>query len=217
MGAIPGVLLGYLVGSIPMGLILGKALKGIDIREYGSGKIGTANVARSLGIKAGLFILLFDMGKGVAAVYIGRALGDGDWAVIACAMAAVAGHNWSVFLRFSGGRGVSTGLGAFIALVPIVGALALAFGLAVIAVSRFISLGSIAGALFASLALLPLAAVGREPWAYFLYAAIISGIIVYQHRDNIGRLRRGEERRFGQKAERRGPATSKDALGTGAG
>lgn len=191
-----------------MGVILGKLLKGIDIREYGSGKMGSANVTRSLGIKAGVFVLLFDMGKGVAATYIGRGLGDSAVVEVLAAMAAVGGHNWSVFIRFHGGRGVSTGLGALFAMAPPWAAGALGTGLLVIAATRYISLGSMAGALFAAVALLPLAATGHAPWEYFAYAAVVTSLIIFQHRDNISRLRRGEERRLGQKAERRGPAES---------
>ncbi len=204
-GNVLAIVLGYLIGAIPMGVILGKLLKGIDIRDYGSGKIGTANVTRSLGVKAGVFVLLFDMGKGVAATYVGRNLGDSTVVEVLAAMAAVAGHNWSVFIRFHGGRGVSTGLGALFAMVPPWAAGALGTGLLVIGATRYVSLGSMAGALFAAVALLPLAITGHAPWQYFAYASVVTSLIVFQHRDNIARLRRGEERRLGHKAERRQP------------
>ena len=110
-GNVIAIILAYLIGAIPMGLLLGKLLTGVDIREYGSGRIGASNVLRSLGVKATVFVLAFDMGKGVAAIFIGKALGDATYVEALAGLAVVAGHNWSIFIGFSGGRGVNTGLG----------------------------------------------------------------------------------------------------------
>ena len=216
-GNVLAVVIGYLLGSVPVGLVLGRTARGVDIREYGSGKIGTANVLRSLGLKAGLATLLLDMGKGVGAVFVAQELGDARYVEALAAAAAVAGHNWSVFIRFSGGRGVSAGLGGLIAMAPPWGAGALGIGLAVIAASRYVSLGSMSGALFAAISMVALAAAGRQPWEYATYAAAVTGVILFQHRDNVRRLLRGEERRLGQRAERvvppsTGPST--DGKGT---
>ncbi|MEE9284849.1 MAG: glycerol-3-phosphate acyltransferase, partial [Dehalococcoidia bacterium] len=155
-GNVVAVLLGYLIGAIPLGLVLGKMLKGVDIRDYGSGKIGMANVLRTVGVKAAVAVFLFDLGKGVAAVFIAKGLGDATYVEVLAAGAAFAGHNWSVFIRFTGGRGVNTGLGGFFAMAPLWAAGAIGTGVVIIGLSRYVSLGSLAGATFGLVALLVL-------------------------------------------------------------
>jgi glycerol-3-phosphate acyltransferase PlsY len=199
------VALAYLVGAVPLGLVLGKLLRGIDIRDHGSGKIGATNVLRSVGGKAAVAVLVFDLGKGVVAVFIAKGLGDARYVEVLAPIAAVAGHNWSVFIRFTGGRGVNAGLGGLFALTPIWAAIALGSGLAVIAASRYVSLGSVTGAVFTLILMLVLAILGKEPWEYFAYTAVGVPVIIYAHRDNVVRLWRGEERRLGQKAEQLTP------------
>ena len=210
-GNVLAVILAYFLGAIPMGVILGKVFKGVDIREYGSGRTGAANVLRSLGIKATVFVLAFDIGKGIAAVFIGKGLGDAVYVEALAGLAAVGGHNWSVFIRFSGGRGVSTGLGGVFAMAPPWAAGALGTGFLLIGLSRYVSVGSMSGTLFAFAAMLALALTGNAPWEYLGYAAAVTGLIIFQHRGNIGRLLKGQERRLGQKAEGRQPlGTSAD-------
>ena len=196
-------MLAYLIGAFPLGLILGKLLKGVDIRDFGSGKIGATNVLRSVGLPAAVATFAFDLGKGMSAVYIARGLGLGHAAETLAALAALAGHNWSIFIRFGGGRGIATGFGGLMVMTPVWGAIAIGVGLLVIALSRYVSLGSLIGAVFVFTSLLVLAVLGQEPWAWFAYAAAGVPLVFYQHRDNLARLARGTERRLGQKGERR--------------
>jgi glycerol-3-phosphate acyltransferase PlsY len=186
--------LAYVIGSFPTGVIVGKAL-GVDVRTAGSRNIGATNVARLLGRSAGLFTLLGDVGKGVAAVAIARALGGGDVIVHAAAVAALLGHVFSVFLRFAGGKGVATGFGACLALAPAAMMLPLAvFGLAFVT-TRIVSLASLAGGAALPFAM-ALAGAGR---ASVIVAAIVAVVIVLRHQDNLQRLYRGVEPRFGSR------------------
>ncbi len=195
------MVLAYLIGALPFGVIAGKLLKGIDVREYGSGRMGATNVMRTLGWKVSITILILDMGKGVAAVFIARAFSEPKYVEALAGLAAVVGHNWPVYVKFKGGRGVSPGLGGLFALVPPVGAIALGVGLVVIAATRFVSFGSMCGAVSGFLGTLVLALTGRQSWEYLAYTAVVVPLIIIQHRDNIARLIRGEERKFGKKAE----------------
>jgi glycerol-3-phosphate acyltransferase PlsY len=202
------ILLSYFLGSIPFGLIIGKLARGIDVREHGSGKIGFANVLRTAGAKAGAFTFAADVGKGILAaglggIIIGESTAtvgpltfDFQAAQVAAAMAAVAGHNWSVYIRFDGGRGVDTSLGGMIAMAPFIGLACLATGIIVILVWRYVSLGSISGTGSSILILVPLVALGHQPVEYLIYGTIATALVVYQHRDNIARLRAGTERRL---------------------
>ena len=189
----------YLLGSIPFGLLLVKALGGDDIRSAGSGNIGAANVARNAGWLAGILTLLFDAGKGYLAVWIASHYthGNGRW-MIAAAVAAVVGHIFPVWLRFKGGKGVATGLGAFLPISAAAVAAAGAFWLLVVLFWRYSSLGSIV----AATAMPPLVylfyAPGHAPPNYILAGTVaISLLILAKHRPNIRRLIEGTESRIG--------------------
>ena len=209
------ILLGYFLGAIPFGLIIGKLARGVDVREHGSGKIGFANVLRTAGAGPGALTFASDIGKGMLAAWLGGIIVGGRTAAIGpltfdfqaaqvvAAMAAVVGHNWSVFIKFEGGRGVDTSLGGLIAMVPFVGLACLATGIIVILVSRYVSLGSMSGAGSSILILVPLVSLGHQPMEYLIYGTIATALVVYQHRDNIGRLRTGTERRLELKGEQR--------------
>jgi glycerol-3-phosphate acyltransferase PlsY len=121
---------------------------------------------------------------------------DFQAAQVAAALAAVAGHNWSVYIRFEGGRGVDTSLGGLIAMAPLIGLACLATGIIVILVWRYVSLGSMCGAGSSILILIPLVALGHQPAEYLIYGTVATALVVYQHRDNIARLRAGTERRI---------------------
>lgn len=202
------ILLSYFLGAIPFGLIIGKLARGIDVREHGSGKTGFANVLRTAGAKAGALTFAADVGKGILAaglggIVIGESIAmvgplifDFQAAQILAAMAAVAGHNWSVYIRFEGGRGVDTSLGGLIAMAPLVGLACLVVGIIVILASRYVSLGSMFGTGSSILILIPLVTLGHQPVEYLIYGIIATALVVYQHRDNIGRLRAGTERRL---------------------
>jgi glycerol-3-phosphate acyltransferase PlsY len=206
------VIIGYLVGSIPFGLLVGKLLARVDIREYGSGKIGTTNVLRTVGKKAAVLVLLLDLLKGALAVIFAGLIVGRNYLVIndfglgllvaqsLAALAAMAGHNWSVFLKFKGGRGVATFFGGLAALCPV----AALFGGEVFIIgagmTRFASLGSIAGAVGTYSILIPLTIFNGFPLEYLVYALIGTMVIIIMHRDNIARLITGKERKIGEKS-----------------
>jgi glycerol-3-phosphate acyltransferase PlsY len=195
----------YLIGSIPSGLVMSK-LRGIDIREYGSGNIGTTNVLRTLGARYGAIVLIADVLKGVIAVVLARYIIETPTGEMAAGFAAVAGHDWSLFLKFKGGRGVATSLGALLPMAmpaPLSGVIGLAVFVLVILASRYVSLASIVGSVAAVVAMAVFLGLDRVPWQYLVYIAVVVALIIYQHRDNISRLRSGTESKLGQKGEKR--------------
>jgi glycerol-3-phosphate acyltransferase PlsY len=194
----------YLIGSIPSGLIAGR-LRGIDVREYGSGNIGGTNVVRTLGVTVGATVLVADVLKGVIAVFLARYFIGSYVGEMAAGLAAVAGHDWSVFIRFQGGRGVATAAGGLFVMAPLVAVSAIAVFALVTALSRYVSLGSMLGGVSAAAIMAVFAAAGRGPWTYVIYAGIAAAVIVLQHRANIARLLAGTESKVGQKGERRQP------------
>lgn len=190
----------YLLGSIPWGYLLLQWRKGMDIREYGSGRTGVANVLRTGGGKVAVLVMVLDLSKGILVVLMARQVIDHTAGEVAAGLAVLAGHNWSIFLRFKGGRGIVPGLGGLSVMAPIAAAIgALAF-IPVTLLSRYLSLGSIMGVVFACLAMLGLGLAGVYSSAYTLYAFLGAIIIIWQHRDNIRRIREGKERRLGQPA-----------------
>jgi glycerol-3-phosphate acyltransferase PlsY len=206
------VVIGYLLGSIPFGVIIGKR-KGIDVTQYGSGKMGTTNVLRTAGTKAAATVFGLDLLKGILAVVVAGLMIGRDYLVVGgyglgmliaqvmAALAAVAGHNWSVFLKFHGGRGVATFFGGLVALCPF----AALFGGEVFIIgaglSKFVSLGSIAAVVSTYGVLVPLTIVYGFPIEYLIYALIGAVVILVTHRSNIARLLRGRERRLGERAQ----------------
>jgi glycerol-3-phosphate acyltransferase PlsY len=185
----------YLIGSIPFSFLVARAFGVHDVRRVGSGNVGATNVLRSAGKTAGALALLLDLGKGAAATALVGRLAPGAAALpAAAALAAVVGHMYPVWLRFQGGKGVATGLGAFAPLAPwaALGSLVV-FGL-VAAVTRLVSLGSVAGAL--AMAGLVLALRGPNPVA--VSAAFTAALVVFRHRSNLRRILGGTERRMGQ-------------------
>jgi len=202
------VIAGYLLGSIPFGLLITRRSARVDVRQQGSGKIGATNVLRTAGRKAAAMVLGFDLLKGVlAVVFAGLIVGGGYLVVgsfglgvlvaqVLAALAAIAGHNWSVFLKFKGGRGVATFFGGLVALCPpaaIFGGEILIIGAGL---TKFASLGSIAGAVGTYAILVPLTIMHGFPIEYLAYALIGTIVIVVMHRDNIKRLMSGNERKL---------------------
>jgi len=208
------MIIGYLLGSIPFGLILAKRLADIDVREWGSGKVGATNVLRSAGRKVAILSGLCDILKGAAAVLLaGLIIGKTYVAIgsfgfgpllgqVLAGLAAVAGHNWSIFLKFRGGSGVATFFGGWIALFPMVAILGGEILFLGAASTLFVSLGSIAGVVGTYAIVIPLTIVSGLPIEYLLYAFVGTGMIIYTHRTNIVRLFNGKERKLGEKAER---------------
>lgn len=193
----------YLVGAIPFGLLLGRALRGIDIRQHGSRNIGATNVYRVLGPRLGLAVLALDAVKGAGPVLAVRAFAAPDWLALVTGCVAILGHVYPVYLGFRGGKGVATSAGVLAALAPAATAVAAGVFVATVAATRYVSLGSILAALALPLALVALegrAALtrGRAPVA--IAAVAVAALVVVRHRANIERLRRGTELRFGRRA-----------------
>ncbi len=196
----------YVLGSIPWGFLITLMVKGMDIREYGSGKTGTSNVLRSAGGPYAAMTLALDLSKGLLAVFLARAAVDTAPAEVGAGLLALAGHNWPVFLGFRGGRGIATGVGGLLVMAQIPGAIAFAVFAPVTLLSRYLSLGSIVAVMAAFLSMLAMVLLDRTSSTYLYYTGVGGAIIIWQHRDNIRRLLQGTERRLGQPAERLGQA-----------
>ena len=185
------VIASYLLGSIPTGLLLSKAV-GVDIRATGSGNIGATNVYRTLGRRIGLLTLLGDCLKGLVPVLAARCLGvSGIW-LMATGLAAFLGHVYTVFLRFKGGKGVATALGVFLGVAPLAVLLCIAVFALVLVKWRYVSLASISAA-----AAMPFVVVlvDRKP-PIIAMTILIAALVIWKHRDNIGRIKSGTENRF---------------------
>jgi len=216
------VIIGYLSGSIPFGVLIGRRAAGVDIRQYGSGRMGTANVLRTAGKKAAVLAACLDILKGaLAVVFAGLIVGEsyllvGDYALgmlaaqVLAGLAAIVGHIWPVFLKFKGGRGVAPFFGGLIALCLVAAAFGdvvlisvPAFGgavlISVVALTRYASLGSISGAVGTCAILVLLTIVIGFPIEYLIYTLIGTVLIIVMHRDNIARLISGRERKLGEK------------------
>jgi glycerol-3-phosphate acyltransferase PlsY len=209
------VLIGYLLGSIPFGLLISRRTTGADLREVGSGKIGMTNVLRTSGKKAAALALVLDIAKGAVVVLIAGLIFGNSYHYIAqvvAALSAIGGHSWSVFLKFKGGRGVATFIGGLVALywpaAIVGGGIMLIIGFR----TKYMSLGSITGAVVAFVMLLVLNVLGvlnvirldllkTPPIEYVIYAMICTIFIYVMHRDNIIRLVSGTERRLDQRVE----------------
>ena len=196
MSAVLLVLLGYLLGSVPTGLLVGRAF-GVDVRKVGSGNIGMANVLRAAGKWAAALTMIGDMLKGLIPVIIARNFTDNAWVLAAVALAAVIGHCWPVFLGFRGGKGVATGAGTSIGLAPLVGLSLFAFWWIVVLLSRYTSLGAIAVMVVSPFAFW----LSGQPLPYVLYTVIGGALVLWRHRENARALLKGTERKIGQQAE----------------
>jgi glycerol-3-phosphate acyltransferase PlsY len=181
----------YLSGSVPMGVIVGR-LGGFDPRAVGSGNIGMTNVARAAGTGAAAITFIGDVLKGFIPVLVARGLGFDAPTLALAGLAAFIGSICSVFLRFSGGRGVSASLGVWIGLAPLPVAIALLVFVIVLALSRIVSFASIS----AAIALPPAVAALSSPRPYIWLAIVMSALVLVRHRENIRRLIRGEEPTF---------------------
>ncbi|MBC8281265.1 MAG: glycerol-3-phosphate 1-O-acyltransferase PlsY [Chloroflexi bacterium] len=192
--------LAYLLGSISWGYMLLQLKMGVDVREYGSGRTGMSNVLRTGGVKSAAVVLALDVGKGIVAVVLARVVIGTTAAEVSAALIVLVGHNWPVFLQFKGGRGILTALGGLVIMAPVAAIIATAAFLTVTGLSRYISLGSVIGVIIGALAVLGLALANVHSDTYMVYGFIASSMIVWQHRDNLQRIRDGNERRLGQSA-----------------
>ena len=184
------LLLSYFLGAIPFVVIVGK-MRGVDVRAVGSGNTGTTNVWRTLGPKAGAIVFALDVAKGLASPFIARALiapTEYSWIAI-CAAMAIIGHTFSIFLKFRGGKGIATGLGAALGLMPVPALIAFVIWGGVLLLSRMISVASIA----ACIALPLLALAFQVPSAYVMVIAIIALLAILKHIPNMKRIAAGTE------------------------
>lgn len=188
----------YLTGSVPVGYIIGKVFYHKDIRTGGSGNIGATNALRMFGTKVGVLILLLDMLKGFAVVTAAKALfGVGSVLPVLCALAVILGHIFTIFLKFKGGKGVATAGGAFLALTPLALVITLIAFIFITALSRYVSLGSILGALgFGIMVWFQQFGSARPNYLLAGFCTLVVLMIVYTHRANIGRLVRGTENKI---------------------
>lgn len=188
------ILLSYLLGSVPIGYIMVRVVKGVDIRSYGSGNIGATNVMRVLGKVPGIITLIIDALKGfIAVIFISALFGlRSDLLKIACALAVIAGHNWTVFLKFRGGKGVATTAGALIGLVPVVFLSSFCVWCIIFIIWKYVSLSSI----FAAISLPGFLILYREPFSLLVLGIVIAVIALIRHKENIKRLLKGEEKKI---------------------
>ncbi len=193
------VVIAYLVGSIPFGLLISRAVGRVDIRQYGSGNIGTANVLRIVGKRAAALTLLGDLLKGFLPTVLALLLGGTEPLVAGVGMAAVLGHNWPIYLRFVGGKGVATSFGALLAMTPLPAVLGLLVWFGVLLVFRYPSLA----AMVASVCVPPVILFSTGPGPYFIFSFVAALLIFVRHRDNIKRLWAGTEHRVGQRVQER--------------
>jgi glycerol-3-phosphate acyltransferase PlsY len=185
-------IIAYVLGSIPFGYLIVRGRGGGDIRQTGSGGTGATNVSRRAGKAAGVLTLLLDAAKGCAAVLIARLLAGDEWVIAAAAIAALVGHIFPVWLGFRGGKGVATGVGIFLVLAPIALLCAGVIFVAIVLLTRYVSLGSIIAA-----ALIPVFVWWQSGLGPLLTAAILGALlIVFAHRGNIQRLASRTESRI---------------------
>jgi glycerol-3-phosphate acyltransferase PlsY len=207
LAAVGCAAIGYLCGSIPWGLWLGKWFRGVDVRTIGSGNLGATNVYRSLGKGLGIATLLLDVVKGALPVWLVPHLGIAadfpggrEVAALAVGLAAVAGHVWTFLAGFRGGKGVATTVGVLLALAPQAFLAFLAVFVLAVAITRFISVGSMLGSIaFAVTIALTDGRGARSPRLWF--GVVLAALVILRHRDNLRRLVRGEERRFSLKGK----------------
>ncbi len=195
------IIVSYLIGSISVGYVIAKVSKGIDIREYGSGNIGTTNILRTLGLAPALLVLFLDMFKGFLAVLLANWLVGTTGIAMFSGIAAVLGHNFPIFFSFKGGKGIATSLGVFLGLNPLVFGIITVLGILIILVTRYVSLASIIGAIlfpfllwyFKGDTLLGVREIGLS--------IVLSVMALVSHRGNIQRLLNGTESKIGQKVD----------------
>ena len=205
VGAATLVGIAYLIGSVPVGVIVGRLVAGVDLRRHGSGRTGATNALRTLGARWAVVVFALDVAKGLMAVLLARALydagppGSPDWVAAGAGVAAIVGHNWSVFIGFGGGRGVATAAGGLLAISPLTLAIVVPVVAAIVWRTRYVSLGSLTAAALAVAVTATLAATGQGSSAAVGYALVAGALIWFAHRDNIERLRAGTERRIGER------------------
>ncbi|NPV52329.1 MAG: glycerol-3-phosphate 1-O-acyltransferase PlsY [Firmicutes bacterium] len=203
------LIVSYLIGAIPFGYVVGRLHRGIDVRKHGSGNIGATNVLRVMGPLPAFLVLLGDFAKGAIATLWGFKVGGPPMAAV-CGVAAVLGGHWSVFLRFGGGKGIAVSTGAATVLMPRAVLILAAIWAIIVALTRYVSLGSVTIAV-----LFPFIAWGLGgPREYLPASILIALLVIYKHRSNIRRLIAGKEYKLGQKVD---SAPSRNTSGNNSG
>lgn len=192
---------GYLLGSIPTGIVVARVYRNLDLTAHGSGRTGATNVLRTLGRGAAAVAFAGDLLKGALAVLAVKYLiaPDVAWIEMIAAAMAVVGHTYSVFIGFKGGRGVVTGFGATVVAAPIPSLIAFAIGITLVGITRYVSLGSVVGAALGGVLMCVFAYLRGDP-AWAIWGVLVGGFIVVAHKDNIERLLAGTERKLGEPA-----------------
>lgn len=186
----------YLLGSIPFGYIIGKLFKKVDIREFGSGNIGTSNAFRTLGPFLASLVLISDIGKGIFSIYLVRYFNIDNLLILTIAgFVVICGHDWSLFLGFKGGKGIATTFGVVFALNPTIAILAITIWLIVLIITKYTSLSSI----LAMISILVFTILFKQPYEYIVFSAIILILSIFKHKENIKRLKLRKERKIGEK------------------
>ena len=186
------IFLSYVIGSIPSGLILGKTLWHVDLRQHGSKNIGATNAWRTLGKLPGFIVFVADLLKGMFGVYLGMMLVGSSTAMIIGGIMAIVGHSLSLFLKFKGGKGVATGLGVLIMLMPSVSAIVFLVWLIVVLISKYVSLGSIIAAVFVPVC----AFIMGLSFDFVVFGIVAAVFVIYRHKSNIIRLMNGTENKI---------------------
>lgn len=199
------IALGYLLGSLPWGLIVGYLWLGRDIRESGSGKTGTTNVLRTAGKIPAVLVMILDIAKGAVPAFVGRLVFDSNEVAAAGASAAVVGHVWPVFAGFRGGRGVASTYGGVLGLAPLISLAFPLIGAALVGATRYVSVMSVVGVPVCAVIIVGAAAGGWADWSFAWYSLFATALVEYKHIPNIRRLLSGTEPRIGQGGDR--PAT----------
>ncbi|TYP77779.1 glycerol-3-phosphate 1-O-acyltransferase PlsY [Paenibacillus methanolicus] len=187
------ILISYLLGSVSFSILIAKWVKGIDIRNHGSGNAGATNTLRILGKGPAIAVFALDIAKGVAAVLLGKFMVGGDWLPVLCGLAAIAGHNWPVWFGFKGGKGIATTVGVIATLAFLPALIAGLIAIASIALTRFVSLGSL---IFAALTPIFIWLMDR-PMALLWASLVICVFAFARHRSNIVKLMQGRENKLG--------------------
>ena len=206
--------IGYLLGAIPFALIISKRMAGVDISKRGSGNIGGTNVLRVLGFKAGAIVMALDLVKAIAPVMLAKfIIGESvlpiggfafnwQWGQVMAALMVMVGHNWSVYIKFRGGKGVAAYYGAWFAIWPVAALFGGLILIVTVLLSRYMSLGSILSSLGVLCLFMVLTVAFGFPPVYLIYSLIAAALIVYQHRSNINRLQAGTEAKLGEKGSK---------------
>ena len=193
--------LAYVLGSVPWGFLVVRLFHGVDIREFGSGRTGTSNVLRTGGLKSAALVLMLDLSKGALAVLLAKVVADASAADVTAGLLVLAGHNWSLFLGFKGGRGIMPAAGAVLIISPIALALCVLAWAVTARITRYVSVASLAGVTMAVVAAIVQAVFFDFSYVYLIYFGIGAFIIFWQHSDNMLRLRQGTEPRLGERVK----------------